>query len=95
MAIIPQPESRRAERIYARIPVRLLLGAEGYTAERIGTTTDVSTLGARILTEATLTPGQTMGMLSYRKGARLVSARVVWVSIARAESTQAGLEFLD
>jgi hypothetical protein len=34
-------------------------------------------------------------LMSCKAGARLASARVVWVSVEPAKATQAGLEFLD
>jgi hypothetical protein len=95
MTLVTQGEARRAERVYTRIPIALLLGLEGCEAERPATTADVSPHGARILTEAALVPGQTVELMSCKAGARLASARVVWVSVEPAKATQAGLEFLD
>jgi hypothetical protein len=95
MPRFPESDSRRAERVYTRIPIALLLGPEGATAERDASTFDVSPHGAKIITQATLTPGQTLVLLSYRKGAQPVRACVVWVSVEPGEPTQAGLEFVD
>ena len=91
----PQPKSRRAERVHARIPVTLLPDPGSEAEEKYGTTLDVSPQGARILTEAVLTPGDTLRMVSLKTGTQPVRARVVWVSVEPDEPTQAGLEFLD
>ncbi len=95
MTLVPQSGVRRATRLYSRIPVTLVLGSEGYEAERVATTADISLHGVRILTEAQLLRGQTVELQSYKGGARLVKARVVWVDVAITDTTEAGLEFLD
>jgi hypothetical protein len=94
MAHVSRPQTRKTERVNARIPVTLLLDPENYAVEWSATTTELSAQGARILTEATLTSGQSIVMRSCRGGAPVL-ARVVWVSSKVFEPTQAGLEFLN
>jgi len=58
-------------------------------------TVDVSTLGARIRSELSLTPGQMVEVVPVN-GSDPVVARVVWVGNPASElQGQAGLEFLD
>jgi hypothetical protein len=95
MARFPEFHSRRVARIYACIPITLLLGAEGFATEQEASTLDVSLQGARIVTQPSLIPGQTIEILSYLEGARPQRVRVVWVRLEPAGPTQAGLEFVD
>ncbi len=95
MAEVSLPNTRKAERVHVRIPVTLFLSPEGYAVEWSATTTDVSSRGARILTEAALTSGETVVMRALRRGTQPLLARVVWASGKSAKPVQAGLEFLN
>ncbi len=95
MGHVSLPDTRKAERVYARIPVTLFLSPEGYAVEWLATTTDVSAQGSRILTGAVLTSGETVVMRSRCGGTPSMLARVVWASGKTAKPTQAGLKFLN
>jgi hypothetical protein len=89
-----QSVKRWSERKRARIAVTLVL--EGDKAEDLATTVDLSPLGVRLQSDATLAPGQRVGLLLATEPQCLINARVVWVGKAdSAQAGQAGLEFLD
>jgi len=85
---------RRSERKRVQITVTLVI--EGDDAEHIATTVDLSRHGVRLQSDATLAPGQAVGLLLATDPDCFVNARVVWVGKAdSAEAGQAGFEFLD
>jgi len=68
---------------------------EGDEAEHLATTVDLSLQGLRLQSEATLAPGQPVGLLLGTEPNCFVKARVVWVGKAdSAQAGQAGFEFL-
>ncbi len=95
MAHVFPARTRKAERLYARIPVTLLLSPGGYEVEWLAATTEVSAQGARVVTAVVLTPGETVVIRSRCGGAPPVLARVVWARAENAKPAQAGLEFLN
>ena len=69
---------------------------EGEEAEYLANTLDLSTHGVRLQSEATLAPGQPVGLLLGTEPNCFVNARVVWVGKADSPlAGQAGFEFLD
>ena len=84
----------RAERKRVRIAVTLVI--EGDEAENFAATVDLSPHGARLQSDATLIPGQLVGLLLATNPDCFINARVVWVGKAdSAQAGQAGFEFLD
>jgi hypothetical protein len=87
-----QLDRRSSERSLTRAPLTLRLDAEDTSA----VTLDVSSHGARVLTNLALIPGQTLEITCYKAINRSLSARVVWVSVDGSDRpVEAGLEFLD
>lgn len=85
---------RRSERRRVQMVVTLVI--EGSEAEILGNTVDLSPHGLCLQTEATLAPGQPVGLLLGTEPNYFVKARVVWVDKADpAQTDQAGFEFLD
>ena len=69
---------------------------EGDEAEYLATTVDLSSYGLRLQSDATLAPGQPVGLLLATDPDCFINARVVWVGKAdSAQAGQAGFEFLD
>ena len=95
MATSPQVTRRRSERKIAKIAIVVFVDHEHEPGGSDAYTVDVSTLGARIQSELSLTPGQMVEVVPVN-GAEYVAARVVWVGKPASElQGQAGLEFLD
>jgi hypothetical protein len=89
-----QPGKRRSERKQIRIAVNLVI--EGDEAEHVATSIDLSRHGVRLQCDASLVPGQLVGLLLDTDPECFVNARVVWVGKAdSAQAGQAGFEFLD
>ncbi len=95
MATLPQVTRRRSERKVAKIAIVVFVDHEHEQGGNDACTVDVSTLGARIRSELSLTPGQMVEVVPVN-GSDPVVARVVWVGNPASElQGQAGLEFLD
>lgn len=95
MATSPQTTHRRSERKIAKIAIVVFVDHEREQGGSDAYTVDVLTLGARIRSELSLTPGQMVEVVPVN-GSDPVVARVVWVGNPASElQGQAGLEFLD
>jgi hypothetical protein len=69
---------------------------EGDEAEYFATTVDLSPHGLRLQSDATLAPGQPVGLLLATQPDCFIKARVVWVGKAdSAQAGQAGFEFMN
>jgi hypothetical protein len=70
---------------------------EGDEAEYLATTVDLSPHGLRLQSDATLAPGQPVGLLLATEPDCFIKARVVWVGKADSAQAadQAGFEFLN
>ncbi len=69
---------------------------EGDEAECLATTVDLSPHGLRLQSDATLAPGQRVGLLLAAEPACFIKARVVWVGMAAsAQAGETGFEFLN
>ena len=85
---------RRSERKRVQMSVTLLI--EGDEAEILADTVDLSAHGVRAQTNATFTPGQSVGLLFPSMPDCYIKARIVWVGKAESDqSGQAGFEFLN
>ena len=85
--------SQRAERKRVQMAVTVVI--EGDEAEYLATTVDLSPYGLRLQSDASLCPGQPVGLLLATQPDSLIKARVVWVGKAEsAQAGQAGFEFL-
>ena len=85
---------RPAERKRVQMAVTLVI--EGDEAEYLATTVDLSLHGLRLQSEATLAPGQPVGLLLATEPDCFIKARVVWVGKADgAQPGPAGIEFLN
>ena len=84
---------RGAERKRVQMAVTVVI--EGDEAEYRATTVDLSAYGLRLQSDATLCPGQPVGLLLAAQPDLLIKARVVWVGKAdSAQAGHAGFEFL-
>ena len=93
MAEIGQPIPRKIDRWTGVIPITLRVEARGRKYEHLASTLDLSDHGLRILTNTSLTPGQTLDVFSDR--ARIGHCRVVWVTGAGSDRpSEVGLEIL-
>ena len=94
MTSLPQENRRRTERRIAKIAIVVFADKEHEQEGSDAYTVDVSTLGARIQSDLSLTPGQIVEVVPVN-GSQPVAARVVWVGSPASElEGQAGLEFL-
>jgi len=85
---------RRSERKQVQMAVTLVI--EGDEAEYLATTVDLSPHGLRLQSDATLAPGQPVGLLLATDPDCFVKARIVWVGKAdSANAGQGGFEFLN
>lgn len=85
---------RRSERKPAQMAVTLLI--EGDEAECLANTVDVSSYGLRLQSDATLAPGQPVGLLFPAIPDCYIKARIIWVGKAETDQAgQAGFEFLN
>jgi hypothetical protein len=90
----PSSVKRRSERERVQISVTLVI--EGEDAEYLATAVDLSLHGVRLQSDASLTPGQPVGLLLATNPDCFIKARVVWVGKADNDRVgQAGFEFLD
>jgi len=79
----------------ARVQISVTLVIEGDEAEHLATTVDLSPYGLRLQSDATLKPGQPVGLLLATNPDCFVKARVVWVGKAEPpQAGEAGFEFL-
>jgi hypothetical protein len=89
-----QSFKRPAERKRVQMAVTLVI--ESDEAEYLATTVDLSSYGMRLQSDATLAPGQPVGLLLATEPAYVIKARVAWVG--RADSPlagQAGFQFMN
>ncbi len=85
---------RSAERMRIQMAVTVVI--EDDEAEYIATTVDLSCYGLRLQSDATLSPGQPVGLLLATEPACFIKARVVWVGKADSpQAGQAGFQFLN
>ena len=90
---IGQPPPRKIERLSGVLPVTLHVEAKGRRFEHPASTLDMSDKGLRIVTNTSLSPGQTLDVFSSR--ALLGRCRVVWVTGAGTDRpSEVGLEIL-
>ena len=86
--------NRPAERKRVQMAVTLVI--ESDEAEYLATTVDLSPYGLRLQSDATLAPGQPVGLLLATEPACFIKARVAWVGKAdSAQAGQAGFQFLN
>ncbi|HXJ91752.1 MAG TPA: PilZ domain-containing protein [Terriglobia bacterium] len=96
MSDISFAERRRANRHSIERRVKLLVESDRTNTHRDAVTVDVGTLGARVLSDARLSPGQSVDLIVNQDAPVILSAQVVWVDVTEASGTrQAGLEFTD
>jgi hypothetical protein len=89
-----QSVKRPLERKRVRMAVTLVI--ESDEAEYVATTVDLSSHGLRLQSDATLAPGQPVGLLLAAEPDCFIKARVVWVGKAdSAQAGQAGFEFVN
>ena len=78
-----------------RVQMAVTVVLEGEEAEYLATTLDVSPYGLRLQSEASLAPGQPVGLLLATEPNCFIKARVAWVGKAdSAQAGQAGFEFM-
>ena len=88
-------ERRRCPRFPTRMPITLIISSEGRAAAHDAATIDFSDLGARIRTTVSLTTGEPVGIIAWKRKRDTVPCRVVWVGASETDgSREAGLEFL-
>lgn len=93
MAEDSQSDRRPSER--KRVQMSVILVIENDEAGH-ATTIDLSASGLRLQSEATLAPGQPVGLVLATDPPSFIKARVVWVGTAdSAQIGQAGFEFLN
>jgi len=89
-----QSSKRPAERKRVQMAVTLVI--ESDEAEYLATTIDLSSYGLRLQSDATLAPGQPVGLLLAANAECFIKARVVWVGKSdSAQAGQAGFQFLN
>ena len=89
-----QTGTRRSERKPVQMAVTIVL--EGDEAEFAGTTVDLSPYGLRVRSDATLAPGQPVGLVLSTEPDCVIKARIAWVGRAdSAQAGQAGFEFMN
>lgn len=87
---------RRSDRKAVRKAIVLVVESDGIETLYEGTTVDLSNLGARVETERTLAPGQTITLLQPDDPATAYRCMVVWSGDVGSDGQgQMGLEFLD
>ena len=73
----------------------VILVFESDEAEHRATTLDLSSSGLRLQSNATLAPGQPVGLLLATNPPSFIKSRVVWIGKADSvQAGQAGFEFL-
>ena len=90
----PQSDRRPSER--KRVQMAVILVFESDEAAHLATTVDLSSSGLRLQSDATLAPGQPVGLLLATDPPSFIKSRVVWVGQADSvEAGQAGFEFFN
>jgi hypothetical protein len=93
------PEDMRSVKLGSerrRVQMAVTVVIEGDEAEYRATTVDLSSYGLRLQSDATLAPGQPVGLLLAGAPDYVIKARVVWVGRAdSAQAGQAGFEFVN
>jgi len=96
MGDISFAERRRTDRHSIERRVKLLVESDRTNAHRDAVTVDVGNFGARVRSDARLSPGQSVDLILKQDAPVILSAKVVWVDVAEATGLrQAGLEFTD
>lgn len=96
MAMFEDTPAVKRPRERKRIQMAVTVVVEGEEAEHLATTVDVSPYGVRVQSDATLAPGQPVGLLLSSQPEYFIKARVVWVGRADTpQAGQAGFEFLN
>ena len=96
MGDISFAERRRADRHSIERRVKLLVESDRTNTHRDAVTVDLCTLGARVQSDARLSPGQSVDLILKQEAPVIVSAQVVWVEVTRPTGPrQAGLRFTD
>ncbi len=91
-----QTKPRKAERISRRIPISLVVKANGKESRRSGSTLDISSLGLRVQTIRPLYQGQAIYLLPTKGEASSGYYRVVWVrQVGESTPPEAGLKLLN
>jgi len=86
---------RRSGRIYAAVPIEVVMDSGEGKIAYPGSTVDFSTLGTRIRTEVELRPGQQVDVIWQGQLLKSLQGRVVWSNAGRpARGVEAGLQFL-
>jgi hypothetical protein len=89
-------ESRRAERKPVRKAVVLMIESDEAEDQCEGKTVDMSVHGARVESEAALTPGQILNLIQPDDPTRALRCTVVWSGDVSTDSQdKVGLEFLN
>jgi hypothetical protein len=89
-----QSDRRPSER--KRVQMAVILVIESDEVEHLATAVDLSSSGLRLQSDATLAPGQPVGLLLATEPLSFVKSRVVWVGKADSvQAGQAGFEFLN
>ena len=95
MATTTQPISRRAVRIYLKMPVAICVDSDRSRVHHRASTIDLSSHGARVRTNAGLVSGQGVTIIADRIGRRSIPSRVAWVGpVGSRLEGLAGIEFL-
>jgi hypothetical protein len=88
------PVQRRSPRERVQIAVTLVI--EGEVEEHPATTVDLSAQGVRLQSDASIFPGQPVGLLLGTDPGYVLQARVVWIGkVGSVVEGQAGIEFLN
>ena len=86
--------SRRSQRIYVNMPIRVVVDFEGTDVAHEMTSVDFSTLGIRVRSSIAMVPGEHVGCVVPGWQAA-VPGRVIWSAPARAQQQrETGIEFL-
>ncbi len=87
---------RRGKRIYAKIPISLIVNSQGSRATHHAHTIDLSHLGVRVRSQTPLKLGQNIEVIPSIGSNDAVPSRVVWVGETGSyRDGEAGLEFLN
>jgi hypothetical protein len=92
-SVSTRPE-RRAPRVPATIPVRLLLHGEDSTPGLSARTIDLSERGMRIRADFELSQGQIVRIASWGESGQPMPCRVVWAQRTPGGESHAGMEYL-
>jgi len=85
---------RRSERKPVQMAVTIVL--ESDEAEFLANSVDISPHGLRVQTDATLAPGQPVGLVLASDPECFIKARIVWIGKSDSDQAgQAGFEFMN